>query len=238
MSNEGVTAVERALSVLDCFKPGAEKLSLADFAQRLPLHKTTIFRLLNSLVRAGYVVRGHDGRYSLGARVLYLARVYEKGFNLSDIVMPVLIKLSSRTGESASYYVAGENGSRLCLFRSQPHEGLHSQVLTGTVMAPDESSTGRVFKIWSQLHDRGDEALPFFSDGVRDPYNSSWSVPIFDSEDHFSGALTLGGLSERIRTADSAYFIKVLMEAAKELAERLGASKEIRELIYSVGPRA
>ncbi|PJI51452.1 IclR family transcriptional regulator, partial [Methylobacterium radiotolerans] len=27
--------------MLDCFRPGAEHLSLADFATRLPLHKTT-----------------------------------------------------------------------------------------------------------------------------------------------------------------------------------------------------
>lgn len=83
MSNDGVVAVERALAVLDCFKPGDERLGLAEFAARLPLHKTTIFRLLNSLARCGYVLREPDGRYSLGPRVLYLARVYERGFNLS-----------------------------------------------------------------------------------------------------------------------------------------------------------
>src|SRR5690606_17341902 len=118
MSNDGVIAVERALSVLDCFKPGDEKLSLAQFAERLPLHKTTIFRLLNSLVRGGYAVRGVDGRYALGPRVLFLGRVYQRSFDLSGVVMPVLEQLSSDTGESTAYYVEGdESGTRLCLFR-------------------------------------------------------------------------------------------------------------------------
>ncbi|CCN04628.1 putative transcriptional regulator, partial [Bordetella bronchiseptica Bbr77] len=175
MSNDGVVAVERALAVLDCFKPGDERLGLAEFAARLPLHKTTIFRLLNSLARCGYVLREPDGRYSLGPRVLYLARVYERGFNLSGVVMPVLESLSGQTGESAAYYVEGDQpGQRLCLFRHQPYVGLHSQVLAGSVMPPDRSSTGRVFAVWAQGQPGGDERLPFFSCGARDPYTSSW----------------------------------------------------------------
>jgi Transcriptional regulator len=233
MSNDGVVAVERALSVLDCFKPGAERLSLADFDARLPLHKTTIFRLLNSLARCGYVVREPDGRYALGPRVLYLGRVYERSFNLSNVVMPVLERLSAQTGESAAYYVeAGQDGHRLCLFRHQPHEGLHSQVLAGSVMPPDESSTGRVFQVWGQLKGRGGERLPFFSCGKRDPYTSSWSVPIIGDEDRFVGALTVAGPSERLKNADAPYVESLILAAADALSGRMGASADMRESLY------
>lgn len=234
MSNDGVTAVERALAVLDCFKPGKEKLTLAEFAQELPLHKTTIFRLLNSLVRCGYVVRHHDGRYSLGPRVLYLGRVYERGFAMSDVVMPVLEALSSRTGESAAYYVeSGQDNARICLFRHQPREGLHSRVLAGSVMPPDDSSTGRVFKKWAQLLPMDDAPLPYFSSGMRDPYTASWSVPIFGEDDLFVGALTLAGPAERIRNADRAFCERSLLDSAEELSKRLGASLSHREMMYS-----
>lgn len=237
MSNEGVTAVERALAVLDCFKPGAEKLTLAEFAERLPLHKTTIFRLLNSLVRCAYVVRHKDGRYSLGPRVLYLGRVYQRGFQMSEVVMPVLEKLSKATGESAAYYVeGGHEGSRLCLFRHQPHEGLHSRVLAGSVMPPDDSSTGRVFKKWVQLLPLEDAPLPYFSSGMRDPYTSSWSLPIIGEEDQFTGALTLAGPTERLRHADADLFQRLVLDAAMELSARLGASRASRESLYSQRP--
>ncbi|RTZ48049.1 IclR family transcriptional regulator [Candidimonas sp. SYP-B2681] len=233
MSNDGVAAVERALTVLDCFKPGSEKLTLAELSKRLTLHKTTIFRLLNSLIRCGYAVRDADGRYSLGPRVLYLGRVYESGFRLSDVVMPVLEKLSGLTGESAAYYVEGDQqGARLCLFRHQPHEGLHSQVLAGSVMPPDDSSTGRVFKTWAQILGIHDERLPFFSCGVRDPYTSSWSVPVIGDEDRFVGAITVAGPSERLRNVDVPCFERAIMQAAADLAAGLGASTKVRELIY------
>lgn len=232
MSNDGVIAVERALSVLDCFSPQRPSLSLAELAALSPLHKTTIFRLLNSLMRAGYVVRNQEGIYSLGPRVLYLGRVYERGFKLAEVVMPVLTSLMQETGESASYYTPQKDGSRLCLFRSQPYEGLHSQVLAGSVMPPDQSSTGRVFKIWDQLAKRGKDPLPFFSSGVRDPYSASWSIPIFGNEDRFVAALTLAGLAARIHTLDAPRMTLLLRNAARDLSERLGASREALALIY------
>ena len=233
MSNDGVVAVERALSVMDCFRPGAEHLSLADFANRLPLHKTTIFRLLNSLARCGYVVREPDGRYGLGPRVLFLARVYERGFDLEAVVMPVLERLSADTGESAAYYVeGGEPGQRLCLFRHQPHEGLHSQVIAGSVMPPDKSSTGQVFAIWAQGERRDQVRLPIFSCGARDPYTSSWSVPVIGQEDRFVGALTVAGPSVRLKTVDAASFEALILERADELSRRLGASSDMRDVLY------
>lgn len=234
MSNDGVVAVERALSVLDCFKMGEEKLTLAELAERLPLHKTTIFRLLNSLVRCGYAVREADGRYAPGPRVLFLARVYERGFNLSAIVLPVLAELSGQTGESAAYYVeSGKDGERLCLFRHQPLEGLHTQVLAGATMAPDDSSTGRVFKVWAQHAGAGsDLRLPFASSGARDPYTSSWSVPIIGDEDRFAGALTLAGPTVRLATLDATRVGSLLLTAARHLAQRLGASANMRQALY------
>ncbi|MVW72389.1 IclR family transcriptional regulator [Bordetella sp. 15P40C-2] len=233
MSNEGVAAVERALGVLDCFQPGAEHQSLADLTARIGLHKTTVFRLLNSLVRCGYVVRAEDGRYSLGPRVLYLARVYERGFDMEGVVRPVLEHLSRQTGESAAFYVeSGQPGHRLCLFRHQPLEGLHSQVLAGTIMPPDRSSTGRVFSIWTQGEPQPEHSLPLHSRGARDPYTSSWSLPIVGDEDRFVGALTIAGPSARLDHVDKLRVVKLLLTQAHELSKRLGASPAILRSLY------
>src|SRR3546814_18421468 len=79
-------------------------------------------------------------------------------------------------------------GHRLVLFRHQPHDGLHSQVIAGSVMPPDLSSTSRVYAIWAQGKPRGNESLPLFSCGAREPYTSSWSIPILGHDDRFVGA--------------------------------------------------
>lgn len=232
MSNDGVVAVERALSVLESFKPGHEHMTLAELAEQLPLHKTTIFRLLNSLVRKGFVTREPDGRYSLGAKVLYLGRVYQRGFSLVDMVMGVLMRLMQQSGETASYYVPHSEADRLCLFRAQPTEGLHSQVIAGTVLPPDNSSCGRVFSIWHQGKVPPVEQLPYFSSGQRDPFSSSWSAPLFGVEDRFVAALVVAGLTERIKAADGSAIRDAMMRAAWELSLHLGASESWLAHVY------
>lgn len=118
MGNEGVVAVEKALALLDCFRPGDESLTLTALAQLSGYHKTTVYRLMNSLERMNYVVRHEDGNYALGPRLLYLGKLYEQSFHLSRVVQPELQALSLASQESASWYVL-EGGQRLCLFRAE-----------------------------------------------------------------------------------------------------------------------
>ncbi|MBN9410658.1 MAG: helix-turn-helix domain-containing protein [Burkholderiales bacterium] len=235
MGNDGVVAVERALALLDCFRPGEERLALAGFAARVPLHKTTIYRLLNSLTRAGYVLRQADGSYTLGPRVLYLGRVYERGFRMSDWVMPRLQELSHQTGETATWYVESQ-GQRLCLFRVQPQEGMHQHMIQGSLSPFDDSSTGQVFRHFGEAgrHALGERAprLPTFSTGVRDGYTSSLSVPVFGQDDQFMGAMTLSGLADRIATGRKG-FAPLLLAQAESLGAALGASAALRSRLYA-----
>ncbi len=120
----------------------------------------------------------------------------------------------------------------LCLLRAQPPEGLHSQVLAGSILPPDNSSCGRVFNIWYHGRPQPKEAPPYFSSGQRDPFISSWAVPLFGEEDRFAGALTVAGPTERIRTADDKTIREALLNAARELSTRLGASSTWLDTVY------
>lgn len=118
MGNEGVIAVEKALALLDCFRPGNDSLTLTELAQLSGYHKTTVYRLMNSLERMNYIIRHDDGTYTLGHRLLYLGKLYEQSFELARVVQPELQALSQASSESASWYVI-EGGQRLCLFRAE-----------------------------------------------------------------------------------------------------------------------
>src|SRR3546814_15906785 len=102
-------------------------------------------------------------------------------------------------------------------------------------MPPDLSSTGRVFAIWAQGKPRGNESLPLFSCGARDPYTSSWSIPILGHDDRFVGALTIAGPSERLKTVDAVRFEAWVVECAQELSLRLRASAGLREALDGWG---
>jgi DNA-binding IclR family transcriptional regulator len=232
MSNEGVIAVERALSLLDCFGPGKSTLSLAEFAAAVPLHKTTIFRLLNSLERMNYVVKAPGGRYSLGPRALYIGAVYATSFSLEKIVRPELHALGEETRESASFYIETPGG-RLCLYRVEPQIGLRDHILAGSVFPPDKSATGLVFE-HKDAHESGmcSDTLPYVTVGVRDPYTSSLSIPVFGTDDKFVGALTLSGPTARINASDKQALATHLTRSADRIARALGASQLKRDAVY------
>ena len=145
MGNEGVIAVEKALALLDCFRPGNDSLTLTELAQLSGYHKTTVYRLMNSLERMNYIIRHDDGTYTLGHRLLYLGKLYEQSFELARVVQPELQALSQASSESASWYVI-EGGQRLCLFRAEASQGLRHSNLPGSQFPLDGSAISKVLR--------------------------------------------------------------------------------------------
>lgn len=235
MGNEGVAAVEKALSLLDCFKPGAESQSLAALAQASGMHKTTVYRLMNSLERMGYVVRSQAGNYSLGHRVLYLGKLFEQSFQLSAVVEPVLYELAAATRESASYYVL-DKGHRLCLFRAEPSEGLRETRLAGTSLPLDDTAVSQVIRIWGlgeQLYDEPPK-LPLFTAGMRDVHIAAFATPVFGAGDKFMAALVLSGPASRLSAAHATGELdEPQLRAGADLSRRLGASSRFCEGFYA-----
>ncbi|HEV7930360.1 MAG TPA: IclR family transcriptional regulator C-terminal domain-containing protein, partial [Nitrosospira sp.] len=73
---------------------------------------------------------------------------------------------------------------------------------------------------------------PYATVGVRDPYTSSLSIPVFGTEDKFVGALTLSGPTARINASDKQALATLLTRSADRIARALGASQLKREAVY------
>ncbi len=235
MSNTGVAAVEKALSLLDCFQPGKESLSLAALAKTTGIPVTTVYRLMNSLERMSYVIRSDEGIYSPGHRLHYLGKLYEQSFSLSAMVEPTLRDLATATGASASYSVA-ERGRWLCLFRVDPMEGLRITRIPGDVRDFDNTPTSDVLRYWGLEEPVFDcaPALPIFKSGARNVHTAASALPVFGAGDQFLAALTLSGSAsslEAARTDGSS--IARHVSAAMDLSRRLGASAALCERVYS-----
>ena len=236
MGNEGVIAVEKALALLDCFKPGEEALSLTALSQLSGYHKTTVYRLMNSLERMHYVVRRDNGIYTLGPRLLYLGKLYEQSFHLASVVQPELHALAHATRESASWYVI-EEGQRLCLFRAEASEGLRETRLPGTSLPLDNSAIGQVLRHWGMGEALvvDDDALPLYTAGVRDPHIAGFALPVFGSGEKLVAALALTGPTSRLTPARREEGVgKSMRESAMKLSIRLGAKKAWCEQFYAL----
>ena len=236
MGNEGVTAVERALALLDCFKPGDENLTLTALATLSGYHKTTVYRLMNSLERMNYTVRHEDGTYALGPRLLYLGKLYEQSFHLAKVVQPELHALSQKSNESASWYVI-EGGQRLCLFRAEASQGLRHSYLPGSQFPLDNSAIGKVLRHWGLGEVLQEEKMlvPIYSAGARDPHTAAFAIPVFGVNDQCIAALALTGpLSRLTKDRVEQELDKLIKETASRLSLKLGASKYFCDQFFAI----
>jgi DNA-binding IclR family transcriptional regulator len=197
---KGVDAVDRALTILDCFGPETQALSLAELARMTGLYKSTILRLAASLESFGYIVRGEDGRFRLGPSTWRLGATYRLGFDLSAIMRAELTRLSQETQETASYYIR-EGDRRICLFRAEPSRSIRHSIVEGAPMPLDKGASGKVLLAFS------DAPPPAFagirevgyavSQGERDPEVAAVAVPVLSRGGRLLGALSVSGLVTR-----------------------------------------
>jgi IclR family acetate operon transcriptional repressor len=94
-------SADRLLRLLEAFAPHERDVSLRDLAERIALPKSSVHRLLTTLVARGFVDRDPaTRRYKLGIRLFELgsAAIRERG--LHGVAQPALEALSKETAET------------------------------------------------------------------------------------------------------------------------------------------
>ena len=100
-----VQSIERAFAVLGSLAYGP--IGVTEVAERVGLPKSTVSRLLGSLVREGVVEQESGGsRYRLGSRLITLAQSSSPATRLVEAAHPVLARLAGDLGEAAGLSVA------------------------------------------------------------------------------------------------------------------------------------
>lgn len=99
-----IGAVEHAIAILRCLSGSPEPLGINELARRIGLHKSSISRLVATLVAARLVERDTaSARIRLGAGLVLLAAPVLAELHIKDLVRPALEELAARSGETASY---------------------------------------------------------------------------------------------------------------------------------------
>lgn len=110
-----VQAVAHAVQILDCFLQQQRPLTLAEVNAALDLNKSSVYRLLETLVAGGLLAKDAYTRgYTLGIKVAQLAGQLGTRFQLVDLAAPLLQRLRDGTGETAALHVRIGDG-RLCI---------------------------------------------------------------------------------------------------------------------------
>lgn len=112
---QNVRAVDRALDILLAFGPEDDGLTVAELLKRVALSRPTLYRLLGTLERSGFLLAsGEPQCFRLGPAVARLAHSWTASQSLSVVAEPMMRRLWSATGETVALFVP-DGEFRLCL---------------------------------------------------------------------------------------------------------------------------
>lgn len=101
-----VQSLDRALGILEQLATDEAGLTLTELSARTELHKTTVHRLLATLLERGFVARDDDtGRYAVGLKVLEIGQAVRRQVAPGAVVRRHLTQLRDATGETSHYAV-------------------------------------------------------------------------------------------------------------------------------------
>jgi DNA-binding IclR family transcriptional regulator len=139
-----VPGLERGLRLLCEFDRQNRTLSAPELARRLNVPRSTVFRLLTTLERMGFVERNEGGRdYRLGMAVLRLGFEYLASLELTEIGRPLLERLRDDIGYPCNLVVR-DGRSIVYVAKSVTPSALVSWVNVGTRLPAHGTVLGRV----------------------------------------------------------------------------------------------
>jgi DNA-binding IclR family transcriptional regulator len=139
-----VPALERGLRLLSEFNRHDRTLSAPELAKRLNVPRSTVFRLLATLERMGFVERADGGHgYRLGMAVLRLGFEYLASLELTEIGRPLLDRLRDEIGHSCNLVVR-DGRSIVYVAKSVMQTAFVSSVTVGTRLPAHATVLGRV----------------------------------------------------------------------------------------------
>lgn len=137
-----ITSIERGFAVLLAFDADLPQPTLAELARATDLSRPAVRRILLTLQKLGYVT-SVGPHWALTPQVLTIGQHYAASHGIVEIAQPHLVRVTERTGESASLsqlsgtdtvYVARVNVRRV----------LNLNVDVGTHLATHATSSGQV----------------------------------------------------------------------------------------------
>jgi DNA-binding IclR family transcriptional regulator len=243
---DGVRSVERALDVLSAFSAEQHELLVADLMKRVDLSRATLYRLLHTLEKKGYVSSsGEPQRFTLGPAVARLAHVWSSALDLSAVARPIMSEAWTITAETVALFVP-QGDMRLCIAEMQSPQVLSFRRGVGYSEKLVRGASGRAILAYTPLQPGQLEEyaagtrtdLGWLHDqlsitrergyalGHNELIQGAYAVatPFFDGSGQVAGSLGVFGPDVRLTEARMHEFGQILRGLAGKLTNLLGGS--------------
>lgn len=255
MTDATLSTVRNAARLLKVFLSREDQLGVSELARRMNLGKSTVHRLLTTLVAEGLVEQDREtGGYRLGIVMFELGEAVRVHLDLHAAAGPVLAKLLEQTQESTQVGVLDgvdvvyidrlESSHSLRLFTETGRRVPVHCTSSGKVLLAnaDETTRERVLAqapltaltpyTISDLPALRDELTRVRRRGWAEAVNerevgiASVAAPIRDVHGDVVAAISIGGPVIRFSAAARRRFTPWVVEAAEAVSRRLGFSPE------------
>jgi DNA-binding IclR family transcriptional regulator len=106
-----VGSVVKAARLLNSFSVERPEVTLSEFTEDTGLNKTTVYRLLQTMLSCGWLTRTKSGSYRLGMPMLYLGAIARGNLDLRNEAVPLMRRLSEEFGDTSFLMIPGPHGA-------------------------------------------------------------------------------------------------------------------------------
>lgn len=241
-----VAAVSRALAVMDELAVSGE-LGTNELARRTGVNASTVSRVLATLAAGGYVDQAPNGRYRLGVRLVQLGNAVVDRLDLRELAQPILRRLVSAVGETATLSVPGEHEAITVDF-AESSASVQSVAQVGRPSVAHATATGKVMLAFGHATPPPGPLRRYTSRTIADPRVlarvvekvrvAGWAdavgereedlaalaAPVSGSRGELAAIVGVQGPAGRLDATARRNALPVLLEAAAELSGRLGST--------------
>ena len=243
-------ALDAALTILETLG-AVHEMSLTELARKVGLGKSSVFRLLMTLVRRGYVEKNPQSeRYRLTYRLFAVASPAADRFGLREAAHPVMQRLAARTGETVNLGVL--DGTRVVnLHKVESRHLLRMHLEVGGGAPAHATGLGKVLlaalepaEVIRRL--RGQRLQALTRRTIRDRRTLGKALarireqgfaiddeecslglrcvaaPILDHQGSVTAALSISGPTHRLSDPVLSRLIESVRTAARDASQRLG----------------
>lgn len=100
MKENSVQTLDRTFDIIELLATAPKGMGVTEIGQKLGLHKSTVFRLINALVQRGYLEKDQNtGLYKIGLKFVEISSLHLQQIELKTEAAPFMRHLTEVTGQ-------------------------------------------------------------------------------------------------------------------------------------------
>ncbi|HEY50305.1 MAG TPA: IclR family transcriptional regulator [Dehalococcoidia bacterium] len=152
-----VSSLLKAVSILQCFSYDEPELGISDVVRKVERPRTTVHRILSTLLRVGLLIRQNNtGKYRIGPALYTMGSLYLVTTDILAAAEPVTELLNELTGEAIKISVF-DRGNVIVIKKEESRHSFRYQHAVGSILPAYASGMGKAFL--SELSDIELESL-------------------------------------------------------------------------------